>query len=181
MENIPVEEIEVKLDSTDCPRRGAETSRFSSRDRRAERFEFVPNPLTRQKYVSFAYRRPHRAKIHHAQSPETRLGFFGPNLMSFLLFLKGKGRVSVTGLRDVSLTFGLRASRGVICGRLDKAAAALGPAYDELREALQAQKVLNVDETGHKENGHRLWTWVFRAKTFAFFSHQSRPSDLGPS
>jgi transposase len=28
---------------------------------------------------------------------------------------------------------------------------------------------LNIDETGHKENGLRYWTWCFRAATFAVF------------
>ncbi|MDR3203917.1 MAG: hypothetical protein LBV23_04125, partial [Deltaproteobacteria bacterium] len=34
--------------------------------------------------------------------------------------------------------------------------------YEEVKEVLPSQPVLNIDETGHKENGHRLWTWALR-------------------
>ncbi len=29
--------------------------------------------------------------------------------------------------------------------------------------------MLNVDETGHKQNGHRQWTWCFRAELYTLF------------
>ena len=35
--------------------------------------------------------------------------------------------------------------------------------------ALATEDVLNVDETGHKENGKRMWTWCFRAAPFTLF------------
>ena len=35
--------------------------------------------------------------------------------------------------------------------------------------ALPAEDFLNVDETGHKDNGQRMWTWCFRAATFTLF------------
>src|SRR5262249_46732990 len=28
---------------------------------------------------------------------------------------------------------------------------------------------LNVDETGHKDNGERMWTWCFKASLFSLF------------
>jgi hypothetical protein len=37
----------------------------------------------------------------------------------------------------------------------------------------------NAEETGHKENGRRYWTWCFRAKAFIVFKiHASRGSDV---
>ena len=45
--------------------------------------------------------------------------------------------------------------------------------------ALPAQWQLNVDETGHPENGERLWTWCFRAPLFTLFKiDPSRKSDV---
>lgn len=32
---------------------------------------------------------------------------------------------------------------------------------------------LNVDETGHKDQGHRLWTWCFRAAMYSVFKISS--------
>ena len=37
---------------------------------------------------------------------------------------------------------------------------------------LAFEERLNVDETGHKENGRRLWTWCFRAYLYAVYKNQ---------
>jgi len=34
---------------------------------------------------------------------------------------------------------------------------------------LSEEDSLNVDETGHKDNGKRMWTWCFRASLFTLF------------
>lgn len=47
--------------------------------------------------------------------------------------------------------------------------AALEETYNELLKQLSSQEIVNVDETGHKENGKRLWTWCFRAEAFTLF------------
>ena len=44
-----------------------------------------------------------------------------------------------------------------------KASDALTTSYAQLQSALPGQPLLNVDETGHPENGQRLWTWGFHA------------------
>ena len=41
--------------------------------------------------------------------------------------------------------------------------------YQELLDDLPGQAVLNVDETGHKQNGQRMWTWCFRASLYTLF------------
>jgi transposase len=41
--------------------------------------------------------------------------------------------------------------------------------YQELLDALPLENVLNVDETGHKQNGQAWWTWCFRASLFTLF------------
>jgi transposase len=38
-----------------------------------------------------------------------------------------------------------------------------------LFERLPGEPVLNIDETGHKENGQRFWTWCFRAQLYTLF------------
>ena len=53
-----------------------------------------------------------------------------------------------------------------LCARVS---AGLQPAYDELLAALPRQARLNVDETGHKDDGDLLWTWCFRAELFTLF------------
>jgi transposase len=44
---------------------------------------------------------------------------------------------------------------------------------------LPSEAVLNVDETGHKDSGQRMWTWAFRAALYTVFKvSPSRGSDV---
>ena len=66
------------------------------------------------------------------------------------------------------------------CDRLDHLPRAIGQdhrqgqpgaerPYEELLDHLPDQDFLNVDETGHKQNGQRQWTWCFRAELYTLF------------
>jgi len=51
--------------------------------------------------------------------------------------------------------------------------------YEQLLEALPSEAILNVDETGHKDNGKQHWTWCFRARLYTLFKiDPSRGSDV---
>jgi transposase len=60
-------------------------------------------------------------------------------------------------------------SRGQLAKIIGKVSQALERPYQELLEDLPGQTRLNVDETGHKQNGDRLWTWCFRASLYTLF------------
>jgi len=53
---------------------------------------------------------------------------------------------------------------------VQKVSDALETPYLEVVKAVPGQKTLNIDETGHPENGQSLWNWVFRAPTFTCFT-----------
>jgi transposase len=167
---VPTEEVEIKPESTNCPKCDKEMVRKPDRDHHKEQCEFVPNPITRKHYTFQAYKCPDCGEIHYGSVPSLGTGLLGPRILSLLLFLKAVGHVSFTGIQRFLGIFDLKVSRGFICQTLDKASQALNEAYNDLKEALPAQPMLNIDETGHKENGKRIWTWVFRSKTFAFFA-----------
>jgi transposase len=46
--------------------------------------------------------------------------------------------------------------------------------YEELLELIPLQAKLNIDETGHKDNGERWWTWCFRADLYTLFQIDPR-------
>jgi transposase len=168
---IPTEEVEIKPESMNCPKCGEELVRNPGGDRQKEQYEFVPNPIVRKHYTFQAFDCPCCGETHHGSCPPSLgTGLLGPSVLSLLLFLKAVGHVSMTGLQRILGIFGLKVCRGFISQSLDKASQALNKAYDELKEALPSQPMLHSDETGHKENGKRIWTWVFRSKTFAFFA-----------
>jgi hypothetical protein len=60
-------------------------------------------------------------------------------------------------------------SRGELSKVLGKVTEALDKPYEELLRLLPGEGVVNVDETGHKDNGERWWTWCFRAELYTLY------------
>jgi transposase len=115
---------------------------------------------------------PHCQKVHYAPLPSVieRGGLVGPRLTTLIAYLKGACHASFSTirkfLRDV---VGVTISRGQLAKIIAKVSRALEPPYWELLEHLPEQPNLNVDETGHKQNGSRMWTWCFRAELYTLF------------
>jgi len=115
----------------------------------------------------------HRARLYRSQitgeviaaplPQDVRLaGLVGPRLTAFLAFQKGACHMSYTSIQTfLGDVFGLPLSTGQIAKIIQKASVALGPSHAELEAALPGQSMINIDETGHPENGKKLWTWGF--------------------
>lgn len=97
-------------------------------------------------------------------------GLLGPELTALAGYLKGVCHASFSTIRkyfrDV-LKIGI--SRGQLAKVIRKVSAAMAPAYEALRARLPLEPRLNVDETGHKNNGKPHWTWCFRAEGYTLF------------
>jgi len=112
-----------------------------------------------------------------------RAGLVGPRLSALIAYQKGAChmtyRVIETFLADV---LHLPLSTGQLAKVVRKTSEALASSYEQLQAALPGQAMLNVDETGHPENGKRLWNWGFHApgpQGFTFFHiDPSRSSDV---
>jgi hypothetical protein len=87
---------------------------------------------------------------------------------------------SYSGIQDFFTdVLGLKVSRGYLAKLMQKTARAFSAPYAELIALLPKQTHLNIDETGHKEEGVAYWTWCFRATAFiAFKIDPSRGSDV---
>lgn len=131
------------------------------------------------------YQHRSTGEIHAASLPEEvrRAGLVGPRLSALIAYQKGAChmtyRVIETFFSDV---MHLPLSTGQLAKVVRKASEALSPGYAELQAALPGRAILNVDETGHPENGERLWTWGFHAPDplgFTLFHiDPSRSSDV---
>lgn len=113
--------------------------------------------------------------------PEVRqAGLVGPQLTALIGYLKGVCHCSFSTIRTfLKDTCGVSISRGQLRKICGKVATSLDSAYRELLNLLPEQERLNVDETGHKENGQGLWTWCFRAPLFTLFKiDPSRGSEV---
>lgn len=97
-------------------------------------------------------------------------GLCGPRLTAFAAFLKGGCHASTSTVQSVFAdVLGLPVSSGFVMKMLAKTTAALDVPYAEALERLPEAEAVNADETGHKENGERWWTWVFRTACFTLF------------
>ncbi len=99
-----------------------------------------------------------------------KAGLVGPRLTALVGFLKGACHMSYSTLRKYFRdVIGVTISRGMLRKLVDKVSASLADPYDALVAMLPTEDRLNVDETGHKENGRRLWTWCFRAYLYTVY------------
>jgi transposase len=129
-------------------------------------------PLSIQEHRSHPGWCPQCRTMYEAPLPPgiARGGLVGPTLTTLIAYLKGACHASFSTirrfLRDVVR---VTISRGQLAAIITKVSQALERPYEQLLEDLPAQARLNVDETGHKQNGERMWTWCFRAGLYTLF------------
>jgi transposase len=99
-----------------------------------------------------------------------RGGLVGPRLTTLIAYLKGVCHASFSTIRKfIRDVVGLTISRGQLSAIIGKVTLALEQPYQELLDRLPDEAHLNVDETGHKQNRQRMWTWCFRADLYTLF------------
>jgi len=135
--------------------------------------ELKETPLDVHEYRARLYRHRVTGEIISAPIPAHILagGIAGPRLSAFIGFLKGRCHTSYTTIETLmDEVFDQRLCRGTLAKIVtSRVSSALQPAYDELLAALRFQSYLGIDETGHKDNGDKFWTWCFRAQDFTLF------------
>lgn len=165
-----------------CPACGGRVRPAALPPRVMQQVELVARPVEIVEYQAGACRCVRCGKIHYATLPPqvAQSGLIGPKLTSLVAYLKGVCHASFSTIRrffrDV---LKLSVSRGQLAKVIHKTAVAMAGAYEQLRGLLPEEKRLNVDETGHKENGQRWNTWCFRARLYTLFKiDRSRGSDV---
>jgi transposase len=178
------EQIDHRFDHTldVCPDCGGHVTPSSEPPRIVQQVEVVAKPIEIREHRGLAYWCEDCQKTHHAPLPgEVRqAGLMGPRLTALVAYLKGACHASFSTirkfLRDV---LGIAISRGHLRNVCAKVADSLASAYEELLGLLPREPRLNVDETGHKDNGQAMWTWCFRASLYTLFKiDASRGSDV---
>src|SRR3954471_2023919 len=155
-----------------CPNCGHGLRPTAAAPRVVQQIEIQQVPLTIEEHRSHPAWCPHCQKLRYATLPLTieRGGLVGPRLTTLIAYLKGPCHASFSTIRKflrdvVRVTI----SRGQLVKIIGKVSAALERPYAELLEDLPAQARLNIDETGHRQNGARMWTWCFRAGLYTLF------------
>ena len=93
-----------------------------------------------------------------------RGGLVGPSRTTWIADLKRACHASSSTIRKfLRAVVRVTISRGELARVIGKVSRALERPDPELLEDLPGQAWRNVDETGPKQNGDRMWTWCFRA------------------
>jgi transposase len=121
-------------------------------------------------------------KVFYPQFPDDlrKAGLVGPRLTALVGFLKGVCHMSFGTIRKYFRdVIGVTISRGMLRNLVAKVTDSLLEPYEALLAMLPDEDRLNVDETSHKENGERMWTWCFRAYLYTVYKiSPSRGSDV---
>jgi transposase len=156
----------------DCPCCGGPLRRNADLASVVQQVDVQPATLIIQQHTCPEYWCVHCEKSFKADLPEpiVKGGLVGPRLTTLIAYLKGFCHASFSTIRKflrdvVKVTI----SRGQLSKIIGKVSEALQEPYQELLEALPTEAVLNVDETGHKDKGQRMWTWCFRASLYTVF------------
>ncbi len=156
-----------------CPDCGGQGELAKQDARVIQQVELRALPIEITEHRALAYECMECGRVYHASLPPTveKGGLVGPRLTALVAYLKGACHASFSTirkfLRDV---VGVPISRGQLSKLINgKVSAALRDPYEELLRRLPTESRLNVDETGHKENKRRMWTWCFRAADFTVF------------
>ena len=96
---------------------------------------------------------------------------FGPRLQAVLAALAGAYRLGKRQIRQaVGDLLGLSISTGMISKLERRSALALAAPCRELAESVHRAEVVNVDETGWREQGRRAWLWAATTESATVFA-----------
>lgn len=171
---FPAEQVQHSFTHTRnaCPCCGGPLRLNGTLQQVVQQVDVEPARLTVQEHTRPEYWCDACVKPCWADLPEPIAigGLVGPRLTALIAYLKGACHASFSTIRKflrdvVQVTL----SRGQLSKIIAKVAEALDGPYRDLLGALPEEKGLNVDETGHKDRGRRMWTWCFRADLYTLF------------
>jgi len=166
----------------ECPCCGGQLVDSDQSPRVLQQVELLETPVRLEQHDSQPQWCSRCEKTFVPRFPEDlrQAGLAGPRLTALIGFFKGPCHMSYSSirkyLRDV---VGVTICRGMLRKLVGKVSDSLETPYAALLAMLPKEGRLNVDETGHKEKGQRLWTWCFRAYLYTVYKiSPSRGSDV---
>lgn len=167
-------QIDVQQDHVldQCPECGGKLEVLDEPARVLQQVEIVAKPIIVTEHRGRVCRCGKCQKEFAAPLPKQvqQAGLVGPQLTALVGYLKSACHCSFSTIRTfLQDVCGVSISRGQLRKLCGKLSTSLNAAYQELLNVLPQQERLNVDETGHKENGQGMWTWCFKAPLFTLF------------
>ncbi|MEA3226223.1 MAG: IS66 family transposase, partial [Planctomycetota bacterium] len=158
---------------TACPECGNPDVTFLDEPPRViQQMELEKFVVTKEEHRTYPVWCERCGKVHYHPFPEAVLkeGLFKERLTTLVAYMKAVDHASFSTIRKfVRDVLGEKVSRGYLRKVVEKASHALDQPYEQLLKLLPLETTLNVDETGHKENKEKFYTWVFRADLYVLF------------
>ncbi len=155
-----------------CPDCHGEVTIMDGKPRIIQQVELIEVPLIREEHRSYPVWCPTCNKIHYMPFPPEvyKEGLFKERLTATVAYMKHVLHASFSTIRKyIRDVLGEKVSRGYLRKIIQKVSQSLEAPYNELLDRLPLETIVNVDETGHKENGDKFWTWVFKAELYVLF------------
>lgn len=155
-----------------CPDCKGEVAIMDGKPRVIQQVELIEVPLSREEHRSYPVWCQTCLKTHYMPFPPDvyKEGLFKERLTSLIAYMKNVLHASFSTIRKyIRDVLGEKISRGYLRKVICKVSRSLEAPYNELLNRLPLETVVNLDETGHKENGDKFWTWVFKADLYVLF------------
>ena len=171
---FPEEEIDESHEYvlTRCPDCDGQVRWLDGEPRVVQQLDIKEIAVHKEEHRSYPVWCERCQKIHYMAFPPevVREGLFKERLTALVAYMKHVCHASFSTIRKfIRDVLGERVSRGYLRKVIGKVRDSLEGPYEELLRRLPLEQTVNVDETGHKENGERFWTWVFKAELYVLF------------
>lgn len=181
---FPKEDIDkfydYKLDC--CPDCNGPVRLLDKEPRIIQQVELKEVIVTKEEHRSYPVWCENCQKVHYMTFPAevVKEGLFKERLTALVAYMKHVDHASFSTIRKfIRDVLKIKISRGYLRKVIQKVSDSLEQPYKELLDMLPLEKVINIDETGHKENGDKFWTWVFRTSLYVLFKiDKSRGSEV---
>lgn len=165
-----------------CPNCNGKTHLLDQPPRIIQQIELIEVPIVHHEHISYPVWCENCQAIHYKPFPKNVVmeGLFKARLTATVAYLKNVCHASFSTIRKfIRDVLGEKVSRGYLRKVIEKVGHSLDATYAELLDRLPYENTVNVDETGHKENRKRFWTWVFKAEMYVLFKiDESRGSKV---
>jgi hypothetical protein len=155
-----------------CPVCGGEVTRAEGAPNVIQQIELKEVTIKREEHRSWPVWCEHCQQVHYMEFPPevVKAGLFKEKMTALVAYMKHVCHASFSTIRKfIHDVLHEKVSRGFLVKIIRKVSAALDRPYAELLDRIPLESALNVDETGHKDNKDRFWTWVFKAELYVLF------------
>jgi transposase len=157
---------------TVCPVCDGHVDPLDMPPRIVQQMELVKVPIVKHKHLSYPVWCAKCRQVHYMPFPAdvVKEGLFKTRLTATVAYMKNVCHASFSTIRKFFRdVLGEKVSRGYLRKVIEKVSQSLEAPYTELLDRLPFEPIINVDETGHKENKAKFWTWVFKAEMYVLF------------